>query len=100
MKKLFITIIGLFLLQTAIAQEWHSLNSKTNESYTTTLLKSTDNSVVVDLVLNGFYTNEVDVIDTKIAQPRKSTLDFLKQFARTYHYEKKIEASLGNMILN
>lgn len=60
MKKLFITIIGLFLLQTAIAQEWHSLNSKTNESYTTTLLKSTDNSVVVDLVLNGFYTNEVE----------------------------------------
>lgn len=43
---------------------------------------------------------DVDVIDTKIAQPRKSTLDFLKQFARTYHYEKKIEASLGNMILN
>ena len=42
---------------------------------------------------------DVDVIDTKIAQPRKSTLDFLKQFARTYHYEKKIEASLGNMFL-
>ena len=59
MRKVFLTIIGLFLLQTAIAQEWHSLNSKTNESYTTTLLKSTDKSVVVDLVLNGFYTNEV-----------------------------------------
>ena len=59
MRKVFLTIIGLFLLHTAIAQEWHSLNSKTNESYTTTLLKSTDKSVVVDLVLNGFYTNEV-----------------------------------------
>ncbi|MBQ7042390.1 MAG: hypothetical protein IJN66_06745 [Muribaculaceae bacterium] len=43
---------------------------------------------------------DVDVIDTKIAQPRKSTLDFIKQFARTYNYEKKIETSLGSMILN
>ena len=60
MRKVFLTIIGLFLLQTAIAPEWHSLNSKTNESYTTTLLKSTDESIVVDLVLNGFYTNEVE----------------------------------------
>lgn len=59
MRKLFLTIIGLFLLHAAIAQEWHSLNSKSNESYSTTLIKSTDESVVVDLVLNGFYTNEV-----------------------------------------
>ncbi|MBR6639768.1 MAG: hypothetical protein IKL35_05325 [Muribaculaceae bacterium] len=43
---------------------------------------------------------DIDVIDTKIAQPKKSTLDFLKQFARTYHFEKKIETSLGSMILN
>ncbi len=43
---------------------------------------------------------DIDVIDTKIAQPRKSTLDFIKQFARTYNYEKKIETSLGSMILN
>ena len=43
---------------------------------------------------------DVDVIDTKIAQPRKSTLDFIKQFARTYNYEKKIETSLGSMIIN
>ena len=59
MKRIFLTVLGLLLLQTAIAQEWHSLNSKSDESYSTTLLKSTDNSVVVDLVLNGFYTNEV-----------------------------------------
>lgn len=43
---------------------------------------------------------DIDVIDTKIVQPRKSTLDLLKQFARTYHFEKKIETSLGNIILN
>lgn len=43
---------------------------------------------------------DIDVIDTKIAQPKKSTLDFLKQFARTYHFEKTIETSLGSMILN
>lgn len=59
MRKLFLSIIGLFLLQTAIAQEWHSLSSKSDESYSTTLIKSTDESVVVDLVINGFYTNEV-----------------------------------------
>ena len=60
MRKLFLSIIGLFLLQTAIAQEWHSLSSKSDESYSTTLIKSTDESIVVDLILNGFYTNEVN----------------------------------------
>ena len=59
MRKLLLSIIGLFLLQTAIAQEWHSLSSKSDESYSTTLIKSTDESVVVDLIINGFYTNEV-----------------------------------------
>lgn len=60
MRRIFLTIIGLFLLQTVTAQEWHSLNSKSDESYSTTLVKSTDESIVVDLVLNGFYTDEVE----------------------------------------
>lgn len=59
MRKLFLSIIGLFLLQTAIAQEWHSLSSKSDESYSTTLIKSTDESIVVDVILNGYYTKEV-----------------------------------------
>ncbi len=59
MRKLFLSIIGLLLLQTAIAQEWHSLSSKSDESYSTTLIKSTDESVVIDLIINGFYTDEV-----------------------------------------
>ncbi len=35
------------------------------------------------------------------AEPRMSTIAFLKQFARSYHYEAHIQPSaLGGMIVN
>ena len=59
MKRLFLTLIALFLLQFSYAQKWHSIETNTNESYSTNLIKSTDKSIVVDVSLNGFFTNEV-----------------------------------------
>lgn len=32
--------------------------------------------------------------------PRRSTIDFLKQFARAYHFEPQMKASLGGMVMN
>lgn len=32
--------------------------------------------------------------------PRRSTIDFLKQFARAYHFESQMKASLGGMVVN
>lgn len=32
--------------------------------------------------------------------PRRSTLEFLRQFARCCHYEPRLSAPLGNMIIN
>lgn len=57
MRKLFLSIVCLFFIQTISSQEWHSINSKSNESYSTKLIKSTNESVIIDLSLNGFYTN-------------------------------------------
>ncbi len=43
---------------------------------------------------------QLEVVDSKSAQPRKSTLEFLKQFARCYHCETKLHSSLNGIILN
>lgn len=59
MKRLFLTLIALFLLQFSYSQKWHSIETNSNESYSTNLIKSTDESIVVDVSLNGFFTNEV-----------------------------------------
>ncbi len=32
--------------------------------------------------------------------PRRSTLEFIRQFARCYHFEPRLSAPLGNMIIN
>ncbi|MCM1504967.1 MAG: hypothetical protein NC127_07210 [Muribaculum sp.] len=32
--------------------------------------------------------------------PRRSTLEFLHQFARCYHYEPRLSTTLGSMIMN
>ncbi len=34
------------------------------------------------------------------AKPAKKTLDFIKQFARCYHYEKINSSTIGGVILN
>ncbi len=33
-------------------------------------------------------------------QPKKSTIEFLKQFARAYSYNKQMPMELGNFIAN
>lgn len=34
------------------------------------------------------------------AKPKKTTIEFLKQFARAYSYEKRLPYQLGNFIAN
>ncbi len=38
--------------------------------------------------------------ETKSFAPRKSTIDFIKQFARSYSYNSKLHPSLGGFIAN
>ena len=38
--------------------------------------------------------------DNKNFAPRKSTIDFIKQFARSYNYTAKLHPSLGGFIAN
>ncbi|MBQ8222949.1 MAG: T9SS type A sorting domain-containing protein [Bacteroidales bacterium] len=59
MKRLFLTLSVLFLLQFSYAQKWYSIENNCNESYSTQLIQSTDESIVVDVSLNGFFTKEV-----------------------------------------
>ena len=56
MRRLLLSIIGLFLIQTISAQQWHSINSKSTESYSVNLIKSTDETVSLELLINGFNT--------------------------------------------
>lgn len=37
---------------------------------------------------------------TVTVQPRKSTLEFLKQFARAYSYQRQMPYELGSFIAN
>ena len=66
MKRLFLSIICLFFLQTISSQEWHSINSKSKDSYSTKLIRSTNESIVIDLSLNGFYTNQTSLPNSVI----------------------------------
>lgn len=57
--------------------------------------------------MNRITTQSSSTMQSEIAaregkqQPRMSTLAFLKQFARSYHYEASIRpAALGGMIVN
>lgn len=36
----------------------------------------------------------------EIISPRKSTIDFIKQFARSYSFNKQLQPSLGGFIAN
>lgn len=39
-------------------------------------------------------------IKGKKERPRTSTLNYLKQFARVYHYESRLNAPLGSFTVN
>lgn len=60
MRKLFITIIGILLLQISHAQKWNAINLKTDKSFTTNLIRSTNEAIVIDVAINGFYSTEVE----------------------------------------
>lgn len=34
------------------------------------------------------------------SKPRRATIDFLKQFARVYHFEAHMSCSFGGMMMN
>lgn len=59
MKRLFLSIVCLLFLQTIYAQEWHSINSKSDDSYSVNLIKSTEEAISLELTINGFNTNSV-----------------------------------------
>lgn len=57
--------------------------------------------------MNKFTTQTSSTMQTETAvkrdkaEPRMTTIAFLKQFARSYHYEAHIQpAALGGMIVN
>lgn len=45
-------------------------------------------------------TIQTSPICTSTQRPRKTTLDFLKQFARSYHFEPSVNQAVGGMIVN
>ena len=59
MRRLFLSIVCLLFLQTIYAQEWHSINSKSDDSYSVNLIKSTEKAISLELTINGFNTNSV-----------------------------------------
>ena len=60
MKK-FALLTALFLAFSfmGIAQEWHGITSETPSQMKTTLVSSTENEIVVDVQIAGFYTTTV-----------------------------------------
>ncbi|MDR0794928.1 MAG: hypothetical protein LBE79_02565 [Tannerella sp.] len=44
--------------------------------------------------------NETGSMRTKLFGPKEMTLDFIRQFARVYQFEPKLELGLGSFIVN
>jgi len=44
--------------------------------------------------------NAITNMRTIMLGPSESTLDFIRQFARVYQFEPKLELSLGSLIIN
>ena len=44
--------------------------------------------------------NEANHIGKIIFGPKTSTLDFIRQFARVYQFESKLEPRIGSFIVN
>lgn len=58
MKNFLLTLIIVLSTLSISAQKYYSLNDGT-ESYTTRLLSVEEDSYLIEMTLNGFYTNEV-----------------------------------------
>ena len=57
--------------------------------------------------MRKFSTHCMDKLDKQVnhtltaeSQPKQTTLDFLRQFARVYHAEPMLEPGLGGFVLN
>ena len=60
MKKSIFTLLLLLLLQSTYCQEWQLNNFNSDEVYSARLLSSTEESIIVEITLNGFSTSEVE----------------------------------------
>ena len=51
---------------------------------------------------NSFKEPKKEVISMKKTMfgPSEKTLDFIRQFARVYHFEPSLEQDLGSLIVN
>ena len=51
---------------------------------------------------NSIKESEKEIISmrTTMFGPREKTLDFIRQFARIYHFEPVLEHNLGSFIVN
>jgi hypothetical protein len=53
--------------------------------------------ITLEITKRNFSAGEDNV---QGLNPKKQTLSFVKQFARSYHLEKKLPPALNGMILN
>ncbi len=63
MKKTFLTIVTFLLALSVSAQEWVGINKSTPAKIQETLISSSDNSIVVDVNVSGFYKKTVRTSD-------------------------------------
>lgn len=67
-----------------------------------TLIKRNHNT---SMPMNRKSTHLITTFDAsakrnRLPSPRKSTVEFLRQFARAYSYEPRLKPSLGSLIAN
>ena len=59
MKKTFLTIIAFLLALSINAQEWVGINKSAHKRIQEKLISSSENSIIVDIDINGFYKETV-----------------------------------------
>ncbi|MGN0033741.1 MAG: C25 family cysteine peptidase [Candidatus Limimorpha sp.] len=64
-KSLLITVLLLAISFIGISQEWHGISSDSPVGMKKTLVSSTENEIVVDVQIGGFYFNSVDTPNGK-----------------------------------
>lgn len=45
-------------------------------------------------------SGEMSKVSKAVLKPKKATVEFLKQFARAYTYQRMMPAGLGNFVAN
>ena len=62
-KTLLLTVLALAFSFVGIAQEWHGITSDSPVNMKKTLVSSTENEIVVNMQIGGFYTKTVNTPD-------------------------------------